>query len=234
LAFKNGKEKREIGKRYQGKIGGILMDTILMRRKYIDLVSGNRLNKIKKLERLMRDKEEHVIAAQIDLVNYIRDLEEIRTEYQVARIDTPEFAEIKGIEFDRLMTHPDIEGLLIDENYITIFTGPIYIEYHNKVYDIGKFKIVLSINPRNFIVKMQNLTRSLNGTAHPHVYENGDPCLGNIQECLPQMIAGYQYAAAISVCIQYLKSVNEDGGHRSKITNWPLKKAKKEEENDKK
>ena len=202
-----------------------------MRKKYIDIICNNGGSRVKNLEQLMRSKEERVISTQVALVNYIRDLGITREEYRLACIDTPGLAEIKGMEFDKLMQNPDIEDFSIDDKFINVLTGPIYIEYHNKVYDIGKFHITLSINPRSFLVKMKNVTRSLRGTAHPHVYDNGQPCLGNIQECLPNMIGEYQFGAAVLVCIQFLKSVNEDGGHYSKIEHWPLKEAEEKREN---
>jgi len=201
----------------------ITMKSLAMRQKYIDI--GNKSGKAKRLEQTIREKEERITASQVHLVALIRDLDVTRAEYRLACIDSPGLAEIKGMEFDKLMEHPDIEDFSMDENHINVLTGPIYIEYHRKVYDIGKFKITLAINPRNFVVQMRNLTRSLYGTAHPHIYDNGSPCLGNIQECLPQMVAEYKFAAAISVCIQFLKSVHEDAGHYSKITDWPLKQA---------
>lgn len=205
----------------------------VLRQKYIE-ISSNRASKIKNLEQLIRNKEERITKTQVVLVDYIRDLGTTMDEYRLACIDTPGLAEIKGLEFDKLMQHPDIEDILIDSDFIHVMTGPIYIEYQDKEYDIGKFKITLSVNPRNFIVEMKNLTRSVpgrerRGTAHPHIWSDGRPCLGNIQECLPHMVGEYQFAAAISVCIQFLKSVNEDAGHFSDIRDWPLKATEKRE-----
>jgi hypothetical protein len=208
-------------------------DILKMRQKYINATS-NRANRAKELLRLMRAKEERIVSTQTTLVGYIRDLEMSIIEYQAVLVEIPGLAEIKGAEFDKLMIHPDIESVLIENGYIQVCTGPICIEFDKKVYDIGKFKIDLSINPNNFVVKMTNLTRSLYGTAHPHIYENGNPCLGNIAECLPQMVGRYQFAAAINICIQFLKNVNEDKGHYSKITDWPLKKAEEKRKDDKK
>jgi hypothetical protein len=76
---------------------------------------------------------------------------------------------------------------------------------------------------------MMNLTRTPDGYHHPHIEAYGVPCLGNIQEVLPHMIAEHKYAAAVSVCIQYLKSYECSDQYRpySEIFNWPVAKKKK-------
>jgi len=198
-----------------------------MRQKYIEIASGLRSKKaVEHLKHAIHDQEARIHAIQIDLVNNLRNLEGKNREYKVICEGDQGITENKGVEFDKLMANPDIVRIFIDDNYFTVWTRPIYIKYNNKIYDVGEFKIVLAINPTEFIVKMRNLTRKIKGYAHPHIRNNGRPCLGNIQECLPQMIAARQFAAAIFVCIQYLKSVN-DSGYYVNIHNWPLKMAKR-------
>jgi len=203
-----------------------------MRQKYIEICSGPKLGKAERLERDIRSREMSINQVQVDLVRRLRALEGRRREHQALFIGPQENPEVKGAEFDKLVAHPDIESVSIYEKTINVFTGPIYITHNNKVRDIGRFKIELSINPTHYLVRMHNLTRKVRGCDHPHVNANGTPCLGNIQECIPNMIADRQFAAAVSVCIQYLKSTN-DGGHLSKITDWPLKAEEKRKDGKK-
>jgi hypothetical protein len=204
-----------------------------MRQKYMEITSGPRLERMEHLKHIIHDQEMRIRAVQIDLVKRLRDLEEKSKEYQLICADDQGTLENKGVEFDKLMANPDVVDISISGNYVNVLTGPIYIKHGDKVHDIGKFKIALAINPSQFIVKMHNLTRKIQGCDHPHIHDNGYPCLGNIQECLPQMVAARQFAAAISVCIQYLKSTN-DGGHYAHINHWPLKKVREKRENVKK
>lgn len=195
------------------------------RKRYIEISSGPKPERAKKLVIEIHEQEHMVRQLQSDLVMRLRNLDAKRQEYQIISVGGQELFEGKGIEFDKLVQHPDIESVSINGNILEVLTGPIYIAHGPKVYDIGKFKISLPVNPNAYIVKMVNLTRKRRGTDHPHV-NNGNPCLGNIQECLPDIIASRQFAAAINVCIQYLKSSHE-GGHLSKLDSWPLKKTEK-------
>lgn len=203
-----------------------------MRRKYMEIATGPKINKAQRLKQAIHNQEVAIDKVQVDLVSRLRNLETLVQEYQMVDVVTPESLENKGIEFDKLMANPDIVDISIKSGCIEVFTVPLDIVHGKHVYDIGRFKINLEINPTRYIVRFYNLTRVVEGCYHPHVYSNGQPCLGNIQECLPHMVANRQFAAAISVCIQYLRSVNE-GGHYCPITKWPLKKAEEKRGNEK-
>jgi hypothetical protein len=177
---------------------------------------------------------------QEQLVGFIRRLEEKQQQLQaVAGTDEASLLRF-GDEFEQLMKHPDIERLEIVGRKIVIYTGPILINYRNVDYDIGRFKVTIDTLGKEGAVRMINLTRTINvgfrtGIHHPHI-ERGVPCLGNIQEVLPHMIAEHRYAAAVSVCIQYLKSYENSAEYQpyGEITNWPIAKTRKGTKNEEK
>ncbi|MBI2633206.1 MAG: hypothetical protein HYW78_02325 [Parcubacteria group bacterium] len=124
------------------------------------------------------------------------------------------------LEFDNLLANSDIENIEIDTAVIKVYTAPIIIAYNGDKYDIGKFEIKLHTNGADGCVKMFNRTRRANGAHHPHINDEGKPCLGNISEVLPHLIAERNYGPAIALCIQYLKSY-EDGEGYEVIEEWP-------------
>jgi len=201
----------------------------ILKQEYVRLCCAPRIGAIKLTISNIKDLEVRLGQYQKAIVETIRAIEFKKLELETLKI-IPDMGN-KEKEFEGLLIHPDIENISVDGSTIIISTVNIEIEYRRVVYDIGKFNIYISsdINA-GWVLLYKNLTRHAGGGYnHPHINSEGRPCLGNIQECLPQMIGAHQYAAAISVAIQYLKSYtnDSDGKPYTDIQNWPVRKKAK-------
>jgi len=198
----------------------------ILKKNYVALCCAPRVQAIKSASGQISDYDARIANYQRALITQIREKEFKILELEMLK--KPVDMHSKEIEFDKLLTHPDIENIAVDGSNILVYTVPIEIEHRHKVYDIGKFCITLSSNANNnWIVLFKNLTRTEgDGRPHPHVNSDGRPCLGNINECLPSIIGAHQYAAAISVAIQYIRSYtnNDEGKPYVDIEYWPVKK----------
>ncbi len=213
-----------------------------LKRKYMELCGYNR-----KAERLRTLKHETsrlrsaVEKSQEQLVTLLRKMEEKQQQLTaVSGTDDAALARF-GDEFNGLLKHPDIERIEVSGKNILVYTGPITIRYNRVDYEIGKFKITINTLGERGGVRMINRTNSASDgygsrNHHPHVNHEGKPCLGNIQEVIPHMIAEHKYPAVIMVCIQYLKSYEKSSfyGPYSEISNWPVSEKKISKRKEKK
>lgn len=203
---------------------GLIKDQVAVaRQNYMSLCGFQR-----KKERIMSLTEE-ISTISLDVENYqknlvksLRELEEKQLVLQKIQNNDDETLERFGNEFDQLIKHPYIEYLETVGNKLIVYTKPITITYEGAKYNIGKFNITIYTNGSNGCVRMYNLTNKL-GCHHPHVNEDGYPCLGNIKEIIPYLIAEKKYAAASSICIQFLKSYTFEDGYQPyrEISDWP-------------
>jgi hypothetical protein len=193
---------------------------------YLELCSGSPDSSLaKKIASCQHDVEK----AQMVLFEKMRALETAERESR-ARFGSQSAAQSRE-EASRLLEDPSIESIRISGSIITVTTKPITIEHDGRTHLIGTFRIDLRTEPykqrrpspsylgarprrtadSTGLIRMVNLTKkvSVDGLSfdHPHVC-NEIPCLGNLQNTLPHVVASRQYASAISLCIQYLKSYN--------------------------
>ncbi|MCJ7804865.1 hypothetical protein MUP35_04010 [Patescibacteria group bacterium] len=215
---------------------GLIKDQVAVaRQNYMNLCGFQRKNeRIKALMEEISTISLDVENYQKNLVKSLRELEEKQLALQKIQNNDNEILKRFGDEFDQLIKHPYIEYLETVGNKLIVYTKPITITYEKVAYNIGKFNITIYTNGSNGCVKMYNLTHKLHYN-HPHVNETGDPCLGNIKEIIPHLIAEKKYAATVSICIQFLKSYTFDDVYRphERISDWPRVKLirSKEERN---
>ena len=202
-------------------------NAITLRQKYMELCGEEGKAKLigqleKEVERLQREIDQH----QKSLVYTIRLTIRQKDELDKLKNDSDKFSSRFGDEFDQLMKHPDVKTLDIDGVKLAIYTKNIQIEHKGRVYDIGEFEIDVYTDGSNGCINFRNLTRLVDDRyPHPHVNYDGRPCLGNIQDTVPQLIAERKLAALTSVLIEYLKSyeISESGDYRpyKSIDLWP-------------
>ncbi len=128
-------------------------------------------------------------------------------------------------EFDSLVKIPKIRDVRVDDGVIKVFTDILYCvdPRSKKRHEIGAFRIHLGLNGT---VRWHNLTRRVDGFGRdmhaPHVSSNGEACLGNMSEVVPQLIADYEFAVLAMLAIQFIESVNVDDVSGSRIDRWPV------------
>ena len=142
-------------------------------------------------------------------------------------------------EFEALWSMPGIENIAITDGIVSIYTEHIYItpEGYPDTFDIGKFRMEIRTDGAEHGLKFFNLTRQGKGSGisaynvvHPHVHETGVPCLGNIKEVIPQLIAAYEFSVIAQLGLEFLKTVNvEDRAGQYIFTCWPKVEKQTEE-----
>lgn len=196
-----------------------------LKRTYMELCGYDRkATLVESLKQVTTGLQLSIEKCQENLVALLREMEETQQQLQVAEgVDEASLARF-GDEYEGLLKHPDIEKLEIVEKKILVYTKKVVIRHDAVNYNIGKFTIEIDTLGKSGAVRMMNQTRKIDGYSHPHINEEGIPCLGNIKEVIPHMIAGHKYAAVVSVCIQYLKSYEHSGDYRpfKSISNWPV------------
>jgi hypothetical protein len=88
------------------------------------------------------------------------------------------------------------------------------------VRDLGEY--VISINIKSGLIHLANLTRTVGGKAHPHAYDSGGLCLGNIEESVAKLIGQYQFAQLFALLIKFIENPNEDDQFGRRTYNWPI------------
>lgn len=96
------------------------------------------------------------------------------------------------------------------------------------VHEIGKFRIEVYLEGGRGGIKFFNIDKTTEGYRSrmqaPHVFENGSPCLGNLEEVIPELICGMELAALVMVGMRFLESVNVDDAAGKHIDKWPKAK----------
>jgi hypothetical protein len=194
----------------------------------------------KRFERTLRGTKEAIQKSesliqeyQRKLVEEIRRLNGQRRKLEQLKRTRPEAEKRYSKEFDKLLEVPHVTRVAVESGKINVFTDTLYIEHDSKRYEMGKYRIEIYTDGGNGGVRMYNLTRRVDGynseMHHPHVFPDGRPCLGNIQEAIPQLLGEYEYAVVTILCMQYLQSVNVNDDAGKYIEKWPLATGKEEE-----
>ena len=124
-------------------------------------------------------------------------------------------------EFESLMqlTPDPVSHIELDtsEGKISVYTNDISIDFEDNDYYIGKFKI--TIEPANSTIKLTNTVKKVKGYHHPHISQDGTPCLGNIASTVYYLLIHQDIYQLVSLLIEFLRSYNEQNPY-AKIEFW--------------
>jgi len=191
---------------------------------------------VSNLNNNMRMLETRLEQYQRDLVRTLRDIESNRKRLSLIDVEKKELVDFFADEFDRVMNIGRITKITAAGSTIQVFTDMIYCKNPDtgKIHEIGKFRIDVHSDGGSGGVRMFNLTRTVRGMRAgmhgPHVFEDGRPCLGTISEVVPELVGKNEIAAVVSVCIQYLESVNTSDAAGKYVGNWPLAEGEKKDD----
>lgn len=132
-----------------------------------------------------------------------KDIDEIRKMFKQA-------TEIDGIR-----------GISIKNSEILIFTENIYINLGDDIYDIGKFRISITIHDYECIVNFINLDRTVRGFNHPHIGFEGGACLGEIDNTVADLTKEFRLPELCVTLLIFLRSVNPDDDWGMHVYDWP-------------
>ncbi len=201
-------------------------DAASARQEYLKHCSRFADKKTEKLRAKLEERRSQVEELQRELVKQIRafNIEKATLDHILGKAPAEKEAFFR--DFEELLRTPHVVGAIVDEEKISVFTDRIVIVRKDKKRprprDIGEFRIDIHFDGE---IEFYNLTQIINGYDHPHIEEH-DPCLGNISETIPDLIADYQFAVVTAVAIKYLQSYNEDNPY-CPIEDWPTVKKRK-------
>jgi hypothetical protein len=127
-------------------------------------------------------------------------------------------------EFESIMklTPDPVSHIELDtgDGKITVYTNDIYIDHDDHDdhdYYIGKFKIDIQLS--SSVIKITNLEKKVKGYHHPHISQDGTPCLGNISSTVYYLLIHQDIYQLITLLIEFLKSYNEQNPYVG-IEHW--------------
>jgi hypothetical protein len=109
-----------------------------------------------------------------------------------------------------LATTGDFTSIKIndDDDSIRATTGPIAITYQDHDFDMGRYEIIVD---NTCDVRIKALDEHPNAEyPHPHVAQDGYPCLGNISAEIPALLGSMHIAEALQILHEFLCSYSPD------------------------
>lgn len=193
------------------------------RQKYVDICSSRLTDTVYNLRAGVESSQKTITDLQKKLTQEIRTLQENETRLMALEADNSSALERFGQEFDKLISLPKVREIEISNNKLEVYTDMLYCvdPRSSKNHKIGEFRIVISTDGSEGGIRWFNLTQIIYERSAPHIYRNGKACLGNIQEIIPELIAGHEYASAVMLAIQFVESVNTEDSFGKDISFWP-------------
>ena len=117
------------------------------------------------------------------------------------------------------------------DEFLCITTKDIFIEEDKYKFKVGK--VLIKINLENGKIIFESLEEDkvkgywgANGykySVHPHIGCNNNPCWGNAEESIAELIAEKEISALVIMIISFLQSVNVDDSAGRRVFEWPHK-----------
>jgi len=131
-------------------------------------------------------------------------------------------------EYKLIINHPKVIRIEVDpyEEIIYVHTRKLYCTHPDtkQIYEIGEFKIIVPL--KSGIPRWINQTRRVEikekgwRMHHPHIF-NDKACLGTATGLFPKLLGNYEFAAAVSMAIEFVESVNINDEAGRYITRFP-------------
>jgi len=201
-------------------------DPAALRADYVRMVEKRKQIQVREITNRLNTVQTELTNLNKKVFDGIREerqcLKEIAVLDNDADFSTPRFT----AEYDRLAANPLIQQIRMRNGNITVRTNTLTVvdPRSKKEHEVGRMSIHIDIKRYNIVVT--NLDRQVTGmqpNMHgPHVFPTGRMCLGNMEEVLPKLVAGYQIADAIELVIAILQTCNVDDAAGKMVHAWPL------------
>jgi len=176
-----------------------------------------------KWDRITKDLER-----QLDVAS--RELNDARSKIENYSEFRQNELEKFGLEFDKLLSIPQVLEVKIEGNVIKVFTDILYcVDPRTELkHEIGEFRIEITTNDPRDGIRWFNLARKVDTywiqANAPHVDGNGKACLGNAKYLFPPLIQNCEFAVVAMMAIQFVESVNVGDGAGQYVNRWPFAK----------
>lgn len=184
-----------------------------------------------KFKRQLTSNHKAVAVARCDLIQALKEAESLKSaegRFRQVWSDGETSARKKfEDEYKKLIDNPKIQGIILDESILTVYTRTLYCtDSRTKVeYEIGAMKFEVELDAGT--IHIFNMTRRVDGGMGsnqnaPHVDSQGDPCFGNIEGMIYELIGKHEVVMLIELLITFIESANvrEDAGRT--INEWPV------------
>ena len=127
-----------------------------------------------------------------------------------------------------IMSDVNVETVGIEKEIIFVITKDLTFKdpRNNKTHALGRMKMLIDCERGN--VKFENLTRKVQAFSGqqmnaPHVFQDGRPCWGDIQNDFIELYARYDVANIVAKAILFLTlGINTDDPAGTLCHRWPL------------
>lgn len=203
----------------------------LARTAYVEACRGRVHARVRAAEQTLRDIPRRIDEARQSLTAAIREQALARMEVERLRGKTEDMDMTYQTEFDKLVKHPKVVDVRMTDGKLMVYTDTLFCpdERTGKLHEIGSFRIELSVHDRDVddgTVRWFNLDRQVDACKSkmqaPHIFRDGNACLGNAYETFAELFAGYEYALAVDYAIQFVENANTDDAAGRYVDKWPL------------
>jgi hypothetical protein len=220
------------GKVFDAVVAGLTADDtarqLAVRERYITACTGRMKARESELSTKIASLQTEVRGFQDAIVERIRIARTIEFELSGIARGVDEVQAQLAAEFDRIVKMPKVRSVGWRGTNFTINTDVLYCtDPRTKVvHEIGAFKLVFDMRLSEvlFFNETRKLNAYRNGMNGPHLFPDGRACLGNMQNILPKLIGGYEWAQAVVMALTFIESVNVEDAAGKFISMWPIHK----------
>ena len=164
----------------------------------------------------IRDNEYEANRLTSQISGLVRKNGELREQIVALEATTRPAQEEKARqEFAALvkMIPSPVVSVEVDYGKLSIVLEPLTLEHDSTVYQMGSYTLTITAD------KVHIWSDGGFSYPHPHVSSDGVPCWGNLGPGIGKLLGEGQYAALVSVILEFLHSYNERDAYRH-IETW--------------
>jgi hypothetical protein len=190
-----------------------------------DLITASLTHERKGLKVHLEKLEKRIIELHQNLVLSLREkLEKTRLLEGFSEDDVQERVSCMLRDIYKLKGVKDVR---FEASCMKVYTNMMFVTdpRTRRVHQLGEFELTLTVSSDS-VPKMMNLTHQVraysgNVMQAPHVFRDGNPCLGDLVQSLPEVQARHDYVTLASLCMMFLQSVNTDDAAGKYVHHWP-------------
>lgn len=179
----------------------------------------------------METARRNLQSATSQFVTAMRHKNECERTYNLLRGEGSEKEKKFLTDLDGILKIEKVTGMNVAGTQLEVFTDTLYClnERTGTEHEIGKFRFTFDFD--SGAVRFFNRTRKIDGNDPamnaPHVYDNGEACLGTAAQPFAELFARHDCLGLVSFAIQFIESANQDDIGEF-VTNWPESKRSKQ------
>lgn len=136
-----------------------------------------------------------------------------------------ESVSLDAVREDAARRHAELQRLVpgayrsvrVEGNSLVADTHEIEIDHDGRLVGLGRFRIHVTLEPPS--MRIENLTRPLSGTQHPHVSSPTAICWGNVGPGVSRLLAERELAGLLTIVLRFLRSYEPRDAFRP-IEDW--------------